>query len=167
VSDSDAGTAGCLFVGLLVWVLIVILGIRAAKARGRSPHWMWFGLSPLGAVVVWIVMLALPPLKQCSKCLQRNAATAVVCQHCGNSEFLAATATGTPPPVSVSWMLPGGPQEQILRDPSGRLYVSRGGVSVWLPEPVHQTPDGRFYAIRNGVAVPLAADEASRVVRVG
>ncbi|MCJ7588748.1 MAG: hypothetical protein MUQ00_12730 [Candidatus Aminicenantes bacterium] len=39
---------------LLIWLLPVLLGVQAAKAKGRSPHWMWFGLFPLTG---WIAYL--------------------------------------------------------------------------------------------------------------
>lgn len=46
----------CALLLLVVFVLPVVLGVRAAKAKGRSPHWMWFGLNP---VLGWIAFLCL------------------------------------------------------------------------------------------------------------
>ena len=42
------------FVGLVLWLLPVIFGLRAARSKGRSPHWMWLGLHPLTG---WVAFL--------------------------------------------------------------------------------------------------------------
>jgi xanthosine utilization system XapX-like protein len=41
---------------LVVWLVPIFFGIRIAKRKGRSPHWMWFGVHPLGG---WIALLVL------------------------------------------------------------------------------------------------------------
>ncbi len=71
--------------GLLVvvgWVLCVVFGIILAKRKNRSPHWMWFGLHPLGALIVWIVMLCVGPLKRCPDCRKKVEEVARVCPYC-------------------------------------------------------------------------------------
>ena len=42
------------------WIWPIFLGIKAAKEKGRSPHWMWFGLNPLGGWIALAVLRSLP-----------------------------------------------------------------------------------------------------------
>jgi hypothetical protein len=51
--DPDAAHANDIWIGLgiallggLFWLLPILLGVRTARQKGRSPHWMWFGLHP-------------------------------------------------------------------------------------------------------------------------
>lgn len=39
---------------LTAWIIPVALGIKSAKKKGISPHWMWFGIYPITA---WIAFL--------------------------------------------------------------------------------------------------------------
>jgi hypothetical protein len=32
---------------IAAWVYSIIGGIKAARRKGISPHWMWFGVNPL------------------------------------------------------------------------------------------------------------------------
>jgi hypothetical protein len=43
-------------------LLPVILGVRAARAKGRSPHWMWFGVHPVTGWIayIWLRFFASP-----------------------------------------------------------------------------------------------------------
>jgi hypothetical protein len=48
-----------LFAGLglpIVWILPIVLGIRAARRKGISPHWMWFGVHPLGGWLAFLIL---------------------------------------------------------------------------------------------------------------
>jgi len=38
----------------------VVLGIEAAKRRGISPHWMWFGLHPVTGWIAYLIILGRP-----------------------------------------------------------------------------------------------------------
>ena len=80
------------FLFLCAWPALVIFGVKAAKEKGRSPHWMWFGLHPLGALIVFIVMLSVKPLKQCSQCMQKVYDHAQICPYCRHA-FEAAPAS--------------------------------------------------------------------------
>lgn len=64
------------------WVSLIVFGIKAAKKKNRSPHWMWFGIHPFGALIVFIVMQVLPPLKECPNCRERVKGHAKVCAYC-------------------------------------------------------------------------------------
>ncbi|HUO84815.1 MAG TPA: DUF2569 family protein [Thermoanaerobaculia bacterium] len=68
--------------GVAVWAAAVIGGIRLAKRKSRSPHWMWFGLHPVGALIVLIVMAVLKPLKRCPQCSHKLPPGAHFCSAC-------------------------------------------------------------------------------------
>ena len=91
MSDQQAAAAGIVIVLLMFlvvvggWGALIIFGIRGAKKRNRSPHWMWFGLHPLGALIACIIMNVLPPLRVCPKCAQKFQLQARVCPYCAYS----------------------------------------------------------------------------------
>jgi hypothetical protein len=62
---------------------LIILGVRIAKSKNRSPHWMWFAIHPLGLVITLIVLASLKPLKECSRCAERVKSHARLCPYCG------------------------------------------------------------------------------------
>ena len=51
-------------IGAVVWVVLIYVlwlypivnGVKAARRRGLSPHWMWFGIHPLGAWIAFAVL---------------------------------------------------------------------------------------------------------------
>lgn len=87
--DPDAAHANDLWIGLaivllggLFWLLPIILGVRTARRKGRSPHWMWFGLHPFAGWITYVVLCFLPPLKECPQCRESARADASICPHC-------------------------------------------------------------------------------------
>lgn len=68
---------------LAVYAGLIILGVRLAKSKKRSPHWMWFAVHPMGLLIVLIVMACLQPLKECPQCAQTMKAQARLCAFCG------------------------------------------------------------------------------------
>lgn len=66
----------------LVWLLPVLLGLRAAARQSRSPHWMWFGVHPVGAWIACIALSCAPPLKTCPECTERVKRHARLCAYC-------------------------------------------------------------------------------------
>jgi len=68
---------------LAVYTGLIVLGVRLAKSKKRSPHWMWFALHPIGLLVVLIVMACLQPLKECPQCAQKMKPHARLCAFCG------------------------------------------------------------------------------------
>ena len=72
---NDEGQAAAIIVVLFmvliflgIWAALIVFGVKAAKKKNRSPHWMWFGIHPLGALIAFIVMMCLDPLKVCPQC---------------------------------------------------------------------------------------------------
>ena len=64
------------------WASLIVFGVKTAKKKNRSPHWMWFGVHPVGALVVFIVMMCLEPLKLCPQCSRPTPPGARVCPYC-------------------------------------------------------------------------------------
>ena len=101
MNDDGAAAAiaimAILFVLILlgVWISLVVFGIKAAIKKNRSPHWMWFGVHPVGALVVFIVMMVIEPLKLCPRCARPAPTGAQVCPYCAQS--LAPAPPGAPP----------------------------------------------------------------------
>ena len=77
-----------ILIALLVvalWVTPVILGVKTARRKHRSPQWMWFGVHPMMGWVAYAVLAALPPLKECSQCGEKVKAHAKICPYCMTS----------------------------------------------------------------------------------
>ena len=100
MNESDAAAAIAVLFFLLIffggWAALIVFGIKAAKKKNRSPHWMWFGVHPIGALVVFIVMMVLEPQKLCPQCARPSPPGARVCPYCTYS-FSAAPPLGAPP----------------------------------------------------------------------
>lgn len=79
----DVGGLVVIVVALLIYVGLIVLGVKIAKSKNRSPHWMWFAIHPVGLVVVLIVMACLRPLKECPQCAENLKSHARVCSYCG------------------------------------------------------------------------------------
>src|SRR6185295_18877289 len=43
------------------WIFPIAKGLKIAKAKSRSPHWMWFGIHPLGGWIALIVLRRATP----------------------------------------------------------------------------------------------------------
>lgn len=79
-----------------IWASLIVFGVKAAKQKNRSPHWIWFGVHPMGALIVFIVMMCLDPLKVCPQCGKPSPPGARVCPFCA-SNLAPAAPPGAPP----------------------------------------------------------------------
>jgi hypothetical protein len=70
---------------LAIWIVPVPLGIKKAKQKELSPHWMWFGVLPLYGWVAFLVLCLVPKMKKCANCGERNKLYARTCQRCNNA----------------------------------------------------------------------------------
>jgi hypothetical protein len=68
---------------LAVYIGLIVLGVKIAIRKNRSPHWMWFAIHPLGLIITLIVMASLSPLKRCPQCGQTTQEHARLCGFCG------------------------------------------------------------------------------------
>ncbi len=78
---------------LLVAVPVVMVALlKVARSKGRSPHWIWWGIHPLVGLFALLVLLGKPPIK--GQPLQRHrAATRVFCPNCGSAKVSPAALT--------------------------------------------------------------------------
>ena len=100
---NDEGQAAAIIVVLFmvliflgIWAALIVFGVKAAKKKNRSPHWMWFGIHPLGALIAFIVMMCLDPLKVCPQCARPSPPGARVCPFCAFN-FAPAAPPVAPP----------------------------------------------------------------------
>jgi hypothetical protein len=70
---------------LAAWIAILVAGVRLARRKGRSPHWMWFGVHPLSGLVALLVLLRVRGLRDCPHCGARLPAALEACSACGRS----------------------------------------------------------------------------------
>lgn len=99
-----------------VWVWPVRAGIRVARRKGRSPHWMWFGIHPLGGWIAFAVLSYARPRKVCPQCSESSPLHARNCPYCSFEFDLSAPISG--PGVTVEHG-PGNPEREarvILAD---------------------------------------------------
>ena len=87
---------------LTVYVGLIILGVRIAQRKNRSPHWMWFAIHPVGLLITLIVMACLSPLKLCPNCGQKSSVTANLCGFCGYNFNTAQGFMPQQPPVAYT-----------------------------------------------------------------
>jgi len=91
-------------VALSLYIGLIVLGVKMAKRKNRSPHWFWFAVHPMGLIITLIVMACLSPLKRCPRCAQISQQNARLCGFCG---YDFAAAAYMPPPQGV-YVAPGG-----------------------------------------------------------
>ena len=101
--NEDGGQAAAIIVVLFIvliclgiWASLIVFGVKTAKKKNRSPHWMWFGIHPVGALIAFIVMMCLDPLQACPQCTRPLPTGARVCPYCAYT--LAPPAPPAAPP---------------------------------------------------------------------
>jgi len=68
---------------LTVYIGLIVLGVKMANRKNRSPHWFWFAVHPVGLLVTLIVMACLPSLRRCPNCQNASNAQQRLCGFCG------------------------------------------------------------------------------------
>ena len=86
---------------LAIYIGLIVLGVRIAQRKNRSPHWMWFAIHPMGLLITLIVMASLSPLKRCPHCQQTTQQTARLCGFCGYDYAMAGQFAPPPPYQNV------------------------------------------------------------------
>lgn len=153
-------------VGLL-WVWPITAGLKAARKKNRSPHWMWFGIYPLGGWIAYAVLRSVKPLRECPHCAEKVKAHARQCPYCGHqfdevglsaaSVATQFTGTGieTAPAPGVGASQHGRPK--VISVLAVLLVVGGLSTLVSLPYSYAQNVDGR---IEREVLVLLHRDAA-------
>lgn len=93
----DAGGVVVVFAAVIIYVGLIVLGIKIARSKNRSAHWMWFAIHPVGLITVLIVMACLRPLKECPQCAEKLKSHARVCSYCSYN-FQQDEIRGIPAP---------------------------------------------------------------------
>lgn len=107
---------------LAAWAALVYFGIQAARRKGVSPHWMWFGLHPVGAVIAFMVLRFGVQSRESEMLLQGR----VVCTACHHA------ASEARPKRPSFWL--GLPKYQCPSCKKTTLYPLPGGylVANWI-----------------------------------
>jgi len=95
---------------LAIYIGLIVLGVKIAIRKNRSPHWMWFAIHPVGLIITLIVMASLSPLKRCPQCGNTTPERARLCGFCGYNYEAAFMAQQpgiyVPPPQSNVYIPP-------------------------------------------------------------
>lgn len=81
---------------LVLWVAIVVGGVKVAHRKNRSAHWMWFAVHPLSGLIALVVLLLVKPVSRCPHCGARLPAHSAVCPACRHDPALPAEAAPEP-----------------------------------------------------------------------
>lgn len=76
----------------LLFVLPIMVGISNFRAKGYSPHWMWFGVIPLFGWIAMIVSLSLAARRRCDACGAEVPPGIARCHKCGHDEISLLSA---------------------------------------------------------------------------
>ena len=105
----------------LFWVLPITLGIKIAKKKGYSPHWMWFGIHPVPGWITVIVLACLQSKVPCMSCGGLMSSNFSLCPYCGTPRYGAPY--GAPPPAAGPYgPAPGAPQYGASPSPYPQQY---------------------------------------------
>lgn len=66
------------------WAIPIVFGIRFAKKKNISPHWLWFGIHPFFGWITFAIIAASKGRKSCPKCLEVLKMHAKVCAYCNH-----------------------------------------------------------------------------------
>lgn len=68
--------------GFALYIMMIVHGVKVAKRKGRSPHWMWFALHPLPGLIAYICLRNARHLQRCPQCRTKVAMVFEVCPAC-------------------------------------------------------------------------------------
>jgi uncharacterized Tic20 family protein len=74
-------------IALPLWIAAIVLGVKAARRKGISPHWMWFGIHPLGAMIACPIIMWGVKARVCAKCGTPVPKGFTYCSSCHASLF--------------------------------------------------------------------------------
>jgi len=117
----------CIPLFYFLWAFPVLRGIKAANEKGVSPHWMWFGVHPVGGWVAFLVIRNVVSRRaRCQTCGKPQPVDAKFCATCGTPAASPGTSASLPvaaPPAvpgnPVIWPLPAADVERLGANPGG------------------------------------------------
>jgi hypothetical protein len=74
------------FAGMFItlgWIVPIVLGVFLYQYKGYSPHWMWFGIHPVGGWISVLVAACLRKRRRCPACGGYVASNFWLCPFCG------------------------------------------------------------------------------------
>ena len=92
-----------------VWIGAIAMIFRTAKAKGRSLHWMWFGIHPVTALIAWAILAILKPKPITMRDLEKR---------------WGIRANPRPKPIKIG----DAPEQRTMRDAPEKREVLRGEV---------------------------------------
>jgi hypothetical protein len=103
---------------LALTVTPVILGIKAAKRKGISPHWMWFGLHPLGGWIAYLIIRSRPDRRYAAP----STPPTPVYEGRASAEHPTAPAETSRSPIGLRSRA----EEKAITGPSSGRLINRG-----------------------------------------
>ena len=64
------------------WIVPITYGVQTAIREHYSPHWMWFGIHPVGGWIAFAVLSCLPPRVHCPTCFGIISPQFRICPYC-------------------------------------------------------------------------------------
>src|SRR5438552_2274612 len=65
------------------WIVPIVAGVLLFQYKGYSPHWMWFGVHPVGGWIAALVALCLSKRRRCPDCGGYVESNFWLCPYCG------------------------------------------------------------------------------------
>ena len=86
----------------LIWLFPIVGGVKWAQRKGVSPHWMWFGIHPLGGWIAYAIIRWGVQAVACPACHRPLSVKSRFCPHC-NTAISAPTTAGGAPSSHFGW----------------------------------------------------------------
>ena len=74
-------------IAIVFWGGPIVVGIAMFRKKGYSPHWMWFGVHPIGAWIACFVSFCLSHRRRCRNCGGFVRSNFRLCPYCGGQDF--------------------------------------------------------------------------------
>jgi len=159
--DVGALVGGLIGLALMVfiWIYPIHRGIKVAKVKGLSPHWMWFGVHPLGGWIAFLIIRFGVKRLPCPTCGAPMKPALRFCPNCGQPVSSAASPHAVAPgPVEA---------EEALSPGFFRIHCLQCSRTLKVPTDL-AGKKGRCPYCQALIEIPAqTSDEYSRALPVG